>query len=147
MLKYLQTHEHWPYLYALYCVVWPEVQEWLQCLLWGRPSCLPCCTPSPLCMSPRCPPCRTYWEKKGDLTTPLWNSPTKLKQTARGLSALTRPCDPPRPDWTPPCPGRPPRRCGRAWGTTEFGAPGCPRGPSENETEGRSRDPKPTCWG
>ena len=62
-------------------------------------------------------------------------------------AALTRPCDPQRPGWTPPCPARPPRRCGLAWGRKEFGAPGCPRGPSGNGTQARSRDPRPTCWG
>lgn len=54
------TWENWPHLYVLYCFAWPEVQEWLQCLLSGRPSCLLCCTPSPLYTSPRCPPCQTY---------------------------------------------------------------------------------------
>lgn len=56
--------KHWPRLYVLCCFVWAAVQEWLQCLLSGRPSCPLCCIPSPLYMTPRCRPCQTYWKKK-----------------------------------------------------------------------------------
>lgn len=55
--------KHWPHLYALYCFAWPVVQEWLRCLLSGRPSCPLCCIPSQLYMSPRCPPCQTCCSK------------------------------------------------------------------------------------
>lgn len=55
--------KHWPHLYVLYCFAWPVVQEWLQCLLSGRPSCPLCCIPSQLCTSPRCPRCQTYCRK------------------------------------------------------------------------------------
>lgn len=61
--------------------------------------------------------------------------------------SLTRPCDPQKPGWTPPCPKQPPLHCDRVWGWKEFEALSCQRGPWGNETEGMSRDPKPTCWG
>lgn len=64
---------HWPYLYVLCCAVWPEVQEWLQSLLWGRPSCPLCCIPSRRCTSPRCPPCRTYWREDNQDVTRPWH--------------------------------------------------------------------------